>query len=209
MTILSIPVELYAAYVLACAAIVIVPGPTVTVIIANSLRHGARAGMLNVAGTQAGLAIMLVVLAAGLQVIVESMSHVFDWIRLAGAAYLIWLGIKLLRSDGTVGAVKDVPRAHGSYFWQGFVVILSNPKALFFFGAFIPQFVNPAGNAIAQTILLGATFMVVATLLDGAYAVLAGGAGKWLNHTRVRTLEIGSGVCLIVGGIWLALARRA
>ena len=108
-----------------------------------------------------------------------------------------------------MGAVKDVPRAHGSYFWQGFVVILSNPKALFFFGAFIPQFVNPAGNAIAQTILLGATFMVVATLLDGAYAVLAGGAGKWLNHTRVRTLEIGSGVCLIVGGIWLALARRA
>lgn len=208
MTVLSIPVELYAAYVLACIAIVIVPGPTVTVIIANSLRHGAKAGLLNVAGTQAGLAIMLGILAAGLQVIVESMAHVFDWIRLAGAAYLIWLGVKLLRSDGKLGAIKDVPRANGSYFWQGFVVILSNPKALFFFGAFIPQFLNPDGNAVAQTLLLGATFMVVATVLDGAYALLAGGAGKWLSQTRVRALEVGSGLCLIGGGIWLALARR-
>jgi homoserine/homoserine lactone efflux protein len=208
MTILSIPVELYAAYVAACIAIIIVPGPTVTVIIANSLRHGARAGLLNVAGTQAGLAIMLVVLAAGLQIIVESMAHVFDWVRLAGAAYLVWLGIKLLRSDGTMGAVKDVPRAHGAYFWQGFIVILSNPKALFFFGAFIPQFLNPEGNAIAQTLLLGATFMVVATVLDAAYALLAGGAGRWLSRTRVRALEIGSGLCLIGGGIWLAFTRR-
>jgi homoserine/homoserine lactone efflux protein len=188
MTILSIPVELYAAYVAACIAIIIVPGPTVTVIIANSLRHGARAGLLNVAGTQAGLAIMLVVLAAGLQIIVESMAHVFDWVRLAGAAYLVWLGIKLLRSDGSMGAVKDVPRAHGAYFWQGFIVILSNPKALFFFGAFIPQFLNPEGNAIAQTLLLGATFMVVATVLDAVLRA-AGWRGRPLAqpHAGART----------------------
>jgi threonine/homoserine/homoserine lactone efflux protein len=208
MTILSIPIELYITYVLACAAVVIVPGPSVTVIIANSLRHGTRAGLLNVAGTQAGLAIMLLVLAAGLQIIVESLSHVFDIIRWLGAAYLVWLGIKLLRSDGTLGNVADVPRARGSFFWQGFVVILSNPKALFFFGALIPQFLNPEGSALAQTILLGATFMAVATVLDGAYAVLAGGAGKWLSQTRVRALEISSGLCLIGGGVWLALVRR-
>ncbi len=209
MTILSLSVEVYLAYVLACIAIVIVPGPTVTVIIANSLRHGAKAGLLNVAGTQVGLAVMLGVLAGGLHYIVESVAHVFDWLRLAGAAYLIWLGIKLLRSDGTMGNATDVPRANGSFFWQGLVVILSNPKALFFFGAFIPQFVDPSGNAMAQTVLLGATFMLVATILDGAYALLAGGAGKWLSRTRVRALEIGSGICLIGGGVWLALARRA
>ncbi len=208
MTILSIPVELYAAYVLACAAVAIVPGPSVTVIIANSLRHGTRAGLLNVAGTQAGLAVMLLILAAGLQFIVESLAQVFDIIRWLGAAYLIWLGIKLLRSDGTMGRVADVPRAHGSFFWQGFVVVLSNPKALFFFGALIPQFLTPGGNALAQTVLLGATFIAVATPLDSSYAFLAGGAGKWLSRTRVKALEVGSGLCLIGGGLWLALARR-
>lgn len=208
MTVLSIPIELYAAYVLACAAVAIVPGPSVTVIIANSLRHGTRAGLLNVAGTQAGLAVMLLILAAGLQFIVESLAHVFDIIRWLGAAYLIWLGIKLLQSDGTMGKVADVPRAHGSFFWQGFVVVLSNPKALFFFGALIPQFLTPGGNALAQTVLLGATFIAVATPLDSSYALLAGGAGKWLSRTRVRALEVGSGLCLIGGGLWLALARR-
>jgi threonine/homoserine/homoserine lactone efflux protein len=204
----AISPELYLAYVAACIAIVIVPGPTVTVIIANSLRHGARAGLLNVAGTQAGLAIMLGVLAAGLHVIVAGLAQVFDIVRLAGAAYLVWLGVKLWRSDGTLGLGAERARARGSFFWQGFVVVLANPKALFFFGAFIPQFLNPSGSAIAQTLLLGATFMAVATVLDGAYAVLAGGAGRLLSRTRVRALEMVSGTCLVGGGIWLALMRR-
>lgn len=198
--------EAYLAYLLASAVLVIVPGPSVTVIIANSLRHGQRAGLLNVAGTQAGLAIMLAVLAVGLQAIVAGMAGVFDWIRLIGAAYLIWLGVKLLRSDGTMGRAET---ARGSFFWQGFMVILSNPKALFFFGAFIPQFVDPEGDPLVQTLVLGLTFMVVATVFDGAYALLAGGAGRWLTRRRVRVLEVASGCCLIGGGVWLALTRRA
>lgn len=204
----AISPELYLAYVAACIAIVIVPGPTVTVVIANSLRHGPRAGLLNVAGTQAGLVIMLGVLAAGLHVIVASLAQVFDVVRLAGAAYLVWLGIKLWRSDGTLSHAAGRVRARGSFFWQGFLVILSNPKALLFFGAFIPQFLNSSGNAIVQTLVLGVTFMAVATLLDGSYALLAGGAGKLLSRSRVRVLEMVSGTCLVGGGIWLALLRR-
>lgn len=198
----------YLAYVLACVVVVIVPGPTVTVIIANSLRDGTRAGFLNVAGTQAGLAAMLIVLALGLQVIVENIGHVFEWVRLAGAAYLVWLGIKLLRSDGTLGRSEGQDRPGNSYFWQGFLVILSNPKALLFFGAFIPQFVDPAGNAILQTLLLGATFMAVATIFDGAYAVAAGRAKNMLARHNVRRIEIASGSLMIGGGLWLALQRR-
>ena len=198
----------YLAYVLACVVVVIVPGPTVTVIIANSLRDGTRAGFLNVAGTQAGLAAMLIVLALGLQVIVENIGHVFEWVRLAGAAYLVWLGIKLLRSDGTLGRSEGQDRPGNSYFWQGFLVILSNPKALLFFGAFIPQFVDPAGNAILQTLLLGATFMAVATIFDGAYAVAAGRAKSMLARHNVRRIEIASGSLMIGGGLWLALQRR-
>ncbi len=203
-----IGIELYLAYVAACIAIVIVPGPTVTVIIANSLRQGSRAGLMNVAGTQAGLAVMLLILAAGLQVIVANLAEVFDWLRIFGAAYLIWLGVKLLRSDGRLGAPEPEKPGTRSFFWQGVLVILSNPKALLFFGAFIPQFIDPAGNAVYQTIMLGLTFMVVATVLDCAYALAAGRAGHWLSRTRVRLLERISGICLIGGGLWLALARR-
>ena len=176
-------------------------------IIANSLRHGASAGLRNVAGTQFGILTMIVVLAAGLSVVVELMSYAFDWLRLIGAAYLIWLGIKLWRARGTLAETGSA-RSGESFFWQGFIVIWSNPKALFFFGAFIPQFVDPAGAAVMQSMLLGVIFMVVATVFDGAYAILAGRTGALLSQKNVRLVEMVSGTCLIGGGIWLALARR-
>jgi len=198
------------AYLAACAVIVAVPGPTVTVIIANSLRSGPSAGLMNVAGTQAGLLIMIGVLALGLETIVTQAGAVFDVLRLLGAAYLIWLGIKMWRSDGRLGqAAPGVRRSHAHYAWQGFLVIWSNPKALLFFGALIPQFVNPDGNAALQVTLLGLTFMAVALVLDGAYAVAAGKAGALLSRRNVRWLERVSGTFLIGGGLWLALSRRA
>lgn len=196
----------YLAYVAACIALVLVPGPTVTLIVANSMRHGAMAGLLNVAGTQAGLAVMLVILALGLSFLVEAAGAIFDWVRLLGAAYLIWLGIKLWRAGGTSTSGDAPPRS--GFFWQGLLVIWSNPKALLFFGAFIPQFVDPTGNTIAQTLLLGATFMAVATVLDGAYGLLAARAGGLMSRRRLSVVEKLSGSFLIGGGLWLALARR-
>ena len=199
--------QLYLAYVAACFAIVIVPGPTVTLIIANSLRHGARAGLLNVAGTQLGLAAMIAILCIGLASIIASMGVWFDWVRLAGAAYLVWLGIRLLRSPGSPGAPGPAPTPRGGFLLQGFLVILSNPKALLFFGAFIPQFVDPDGAYVRQIVVLGLTFMAVASLCDGAYAVVTGGASALLSRTRVRLLARASGLLLIGGGVWLGLMR--
>src|SRR5918994_7305442 len=97
------PLDLYLAYIVACALITLIPGPTVTVIIANSLAHGARAGLLNVAGTQLGLALMMATLIAGLTSVIAAMGWLFDWLRYAGAAYLVWLGYKLLRSPDAIG----------------------------------------------------------------------------------------------------------
>jgi len=209
-------VSLYLAYVAACIAIVIVPGPSVTVIIANSLAHGTRAGLMSVAGTQAGLMVLMGVLVVGLSTLMAQAGAVFDILRIVGAVYLIWLGIKLWRSGGRSGGrLGDVdataPKAPtGMYFFmQSFWVVLANPKALLFFGAFIPQFVDPAGNPMAQTILLAGIFMVVATVLDGAYAIGAGWAGTRLTRSRVRLVERLSGTFLIAGGVWLALTRRA
>jgi homoserine/homoserine lactone efflux protein len=199
--------EIWLAYLIACVVVAIVPGPTVTLIVANSLTHGTRAGLLNIAGTQLALALMIGILVVGLASIIETMGWWFDWVRLAGAAYLVWLGCKLLRSSGALDRPGQVPAPRGGFFLQGFLVMLSNPKVLLFFGAFIPQFVDPRGDHVWQVALLGATAMAVAMISDGAYAVLTGRAGTLLAPRHVRPVSRASGVCLIGGGVWLALAR--
>ena len=199
--------ELYLAYVLTCAVIALIPGPTVTVIVANSLRYGARAGLLNVAGTQLGLGLMMLILVVGLSSVIAAMGWLFEWLRWAGAAYLVWLGYKLLRSPEMIYQENDKTIPRGGFLLQGFLVLMANPKALLWFGAFIPQFVDPSGNYVGQIILLGVTAMAVALVSDGAYAVLTGRAGAFLSKKRIRLVSRLSGGFLIGGGIWLALTR--
>jgi threonine/homoserine/homoserine lactone efflux protein len=199
--------EVYLAYLIACAVVAIVPGPTVTLVVANSLAHGTRAGLLNVAGTQLALALMIGILVVGLASVIETMGWWFDWLRLAGAAYLAWLGWRLLRAPGALETPGRTPAPRGGFFLQGFLVMLSNPKVLLFFGAFIPQFVDPRADHALQVALLGLTAMAVAMVSDGAYAVLSGRAGTLLARRHLRRLSRASGLCLIGGGVWLALAR--
>ncbi len=200
--------ETYVAFCLAAAALAFVPGPTVTVIIANSLRHGTSAGLMNVLGTQAGFLIWLVIAALGLGAAIEVMGVWFDVLRYAGAAYLVWLAIKLFRSNGDLAVAVDRARPNGSFFLQGFIVIISNPKMLVLFGAMIPPFITPGGDPIRQILLLGGTFMAIALAGDTAYALLAGRAGAWLSRSRIRSLEIASGCFLMAGGVWMALRGR-
>ncbi|PCJ85841.1 MAG: transporter [Hyphomicrobiales bacterium] len=203
--------SVYLTFVAACIAVVIVPGPTVTVIIANSLRSGTGAGLAIVAGTQLGVFVILCVLATGLSTIIEFVGEAFVWIKLIGAAYLLYLGISLWRAGGSALNVEKAREktTFKRMFIQGFIVILANPKFLFFFGVFIPQFINPQGDAVLQTFIFGGTFMVVATVLDAGYAFLAGGAGNLLTQTRIRIVQRISGSLLILGGIWMALQRRS
>lgn len=200
--------ESYLAFCAAATALAIVPGPTVTVIIANSLRFGSRAGLLNVAGTQAGVLVWLAIAVAGLGAAIKLMGVWFDVLRWAGALYLIWLGIKIFLSKGDLAMVVDRARPNGSFLLQGFIVIMSNPKMLVLFGALIPPFLSRDGNVLNETMLLGGTFMVIAAVGDTLYALLAGRAGKWLSHSRIRAIEIASGLCLTLGGVWLALRGR-
>src|SRR5262249_47622975 len=203
----TMSLSLYLAYVAACVVIVVVPGPTVTLTISNALTHGTRAALINVAGSQAGLAGMLALVLVGLTSLVKNQGVWFDWLRLAGAAYLVWLGWKLLRAKGSLGGRADAPRPRGGFFLQGFLVLMSNPKALLLFGAFIPQFVDPNGNYVAQVILLGVTFMAVATVGDSAYALVAGPAPALMSPPRGRTVSRVSGAFLVGGGGWVARGR--
>jgi threonine/homoserine/homoserine lactone efflux protein len=200
--------ELFLAYLIATIVIIIVPGPTVTLIIANSLRYGPRAGLLNVAGGQFGIALMIALVGLGLASLIEAMGFWFVWVKLAGAAYLIWLGLKLIRSPGAIGETGTAPKPRGGFFLQGFLVAVSNPKTLVFFGAFIPQFIDPARDYGLQIAIMGATAIVVASISDGMYAVLVGGAGRKLSQRAIRWLSRVSGGMLISGGAWLALNRQ-
>ena len=200
-------IEIYLAYVLACLVITIIPGPTVTLIVANSLTHGTRAGLLNVAGTQAGLAVCIGIVAIGLASFIQAIGWWFDWLRIAGAAYLIWIGWKLIRSSGAIDMSGAARKPRGGFLLQGFLVMLSNPKTLFFFGAFIPQFIDPARDYLTQVAIMGPTAMIVALTSDGFYAIAVGRARRLLTQRRVRFVNRASGACLIGGGVWLALTR--
>jgi homoserine/homoserine lactone efflux protein len=197
--------ETWLAFCAASVALAIVPGPTVTVIVANSLRHGARAGLMNVAGTQVGAAIWLCIAALGLQALIALMGVWFDLLRYAGAAYLVWLGIQLLLSKGDLAVASDRVRPRGSFFLQGFVVILSNPKMLVLFGAMIPPFLSRGGNPGLEVLILGLTFCGIAAASDSLYALAAGRAGAWMTRSRIRVVEVLSGIFLTAGGAWMAL----
>ncbi len=199
--------ELYSAYLVACLIIMLVPGPSVTLVIASSIRHGVRAGLLNVAGGQLGLAAMVAIVAIGLTSLIEGMGHWFEWLRLIGAAYLIWLGIQMLRSHGRLDAAGAPAAPRGGFFLQGFLVAVSNPKTLIFFGAFLPQFIDANGNYATQIGIMGVTALVFAAVSDSAYALVAGRAGKLLSANRVKLLSRISGGFLIGGGLWLAFSR--
>ena len=117
--------SLYGAFVLACLVIILVPGPTVTLIVANSIRYGTRAGLANVAGTQVGLGAAIAVVGVGLTSLIEGMGHWFEWVRLLGAAYLIWMGIQMLRSKGALNPDGTARRPRGGFFLQGLTNSLS------------------------------------------------------------------------------------
>ena len=199
--------DLYAAFLLACIVIVIVPGPSVTLIVANSLRHGTRAGLLSVAGTQAGLVVIIAVVGIGVTSAVEALGHWFDVLRLIGAAYLVWIGWRMLRAEGGIEASASPKAPRGGFLLQSLLVALSNPKTLVFFGAFFPQFLDPGGDHVLQIAIMGVTALVVAAVSDGAYALLSGRAGRILAKHRVRLISRLTGGFLIGGGVWLALTR--
>ncbi|MBI5132186.1 MAG: LysE family transporter [Rhodopseudomonas palustris] len=200
--------ELYLTYVAACVALALLPGPVVTLVIANGLRHGTRAALANIAGAQLGLGLVIALVAAGLTTLMATMGYWFDWVRFLGAAYLVWLGIGLIRRP-VEGVATDAPPPppRGGFFLQGLLVLLANPKVLVFFGAFIPQFVDMQRDHVPQVALLGVTFMAIVAVTDAIYALLAGRARTMFSARRTRLLSRISGGFMIGGGLWLALSR--
>ncbi|MCR4267344.1 LysE family translocator [Nitratireductor sp. ZSWI3] len=200
--------ETYTAFVIVCLIATVVPGPTNMLIVANGMRHGVRAGLLNVVGTLVSLSIMIAVAGIGLTSLIEVAGHWFEWIKLVGAAYLCWLGWKMIRASGEAAEDRPANAApRRGFFMQGFLVSMGNPKQLLFFGALLPQFIDPAASHAVQIAIMGGTALLFSAVSDGSYAVASGSIGRRLTPRRVRQIARVGGGFLMGGGLWIALSR--
>lgn len=204
--------HLYLAYCLAVGILMLIPGPVVTLVVANSLSHGSRCGLVAGAGASLGNAILLAGTAVGLIAFFAWLSEVFDVIRWAGALYLIWLGIKAWRSHagpGTNRASVGAPSGR-AVFVQGFLVAITNPKAIVFYIAFLPQFIDvhrPVGPQLLEMI---GTMIVLGLISDSTYALLAGRIRGWLAVPARRRLQSRISGSLLIGiGCGLLLVRQS
>jgi threonine/homoserine/homoserine lactone efflux protein len=198
--------ELFTAFLLITLLLMLVPGPIVTLVLATSARQGMRAGLVTVAGTSCGSAVLLTAIALGLGFVLSHALAWFEMLRWLGAAYLVWLGIQAWRGAGRGEPLPPNDRIH---FGRGFLVALSNPKTIAFFTAFLPQFLDPSLPAARQLAVMCSVSVLIGTVTDCGWAILAGLGRVWfMKPARAKLLGRLSGVTLIGGGIWLSLARR-
>jgi len=190
-------------FLIASFLVVIVPGPTVSLIIANSLKSGTRAGILNVAGTQIGLIILILLLAMGFKVISPFLEDLIKFVRIVGAFYLMILGYLSFSSKELSDNSEKIKKFDKKFILQGFIVILSNPKAFLFLGAFIPQFININQPIGSQIIYFGILFMIVGAIFDGMYAVVFGKFREIIINKYINILNKLGGTLLFFVGLWL------
>lgn len=199
--------QLFSAFLLLTVILVLTPGPIVTLVIATGATRGVRAGLITVAGSTVGNALLVSGIALGLSLVITYAAVIFEWLRWVGAAYLVWLGIQSWRHAGKEAEVAP-PRGH-VYFRRGFLAAITNPKTIAFFTAFLPQFIDPSLPAGHQLTVMCAVAVTMASVTDCGWAVVASaGRSLFLRNASAKWLGRVSGLALIGGGVWLSLARR-
>jgi threonine/homoserine/homoserine lactone efflux protein len=170
-------------FIAATSILVFMPGPNTLYIIARSIQQGRRAGIISSLGVQVGTLLHIAAAVLGLSALLLSSALAFNVVKYAGAAYLIYLGVKTLLTKEQIGPAREIQKASLSrVFYQGVVVNLLNPKTALFFFAFLPQFIDAARGRVAmQIVLFGTILVVIGTLGDSVYALAAGSVGAWLR----------------------------
>ncbi len=201
--------EILITYVFVCVILAATPGPTMSLVVANSSLHGLRAGFMTIAGNTAGLVILVTIAVLGMNTLMVFVAQWFDWLRWIGAAYLIWLGISQIRNASLHVQDNDISKQSGNHHVQGFFIALSNPKVLLFLGAFFPQFISPDGDIGNQLIILAVLFVVTLSLVDCLIAVFAFRAATYLSSQWRHLTEYAAGSILILGGLGLIIFRKS
>lgn len=202
-------IELYLTFILATAVLIAIPGPNVALIVANSLTHGRRYGLITVAGTSAAMIPQLALTVAGMTGALVLFSHLLEWLRWIGVVYLAYLGFRAIRTAPIdLTNIRPEPRSPRKIFLRGFLVSLTNPKTLLFYGAFFPQFVEPNGNIVEQLWLLSGTFLVIAIMLDACWVLVGGRFRSFLACRGVLRNRLAGGF-YFAAALGLAGARRS
>ena len=209
------PIDSVLAFAVAAFVLIIIPGPSVLFVVSRGVALGRRAALLSVLGNEAGLFVHVVAVAVGLGAVVERSAAVFTVLKLAGAAYLVYLGVKAIRSRRSLRGVLDaatLPKRGRRLFGEGFLVGVGNPKVIIFLAAILPQFVDRNGGpAGLQMLVLGMLFIVIALICDSVWATAAGSARNAIASSPRGLERMGAagGVVMIGLGVRLALVGRA
>lgn len=208
MTELFPPWPLFSAFLLASLVLAVTPGPVVIYVVTRSLVQGRRSGLVSVAGVALGNLGNALAASVGLAALFAISSIAFSVIKYAGALYLVYLGVQMLRASPVensiaISATVSLKRV----FRDGFVVALLNPKTTVFFAAFLPQFLSAGAPPMVQGMALGSLFVAIATITDSAYALAAGAAAPALRGNVIRRIgrRLGGGVFIGLG-VFTALA---
>ncbi len=199
---------LFLAFIVAVTLLMLTPGPNMALIIGNSVAYGPRYGFLTIAGTTSAMVVQLSLTGLGMAQLLGEMGVWFEWLRWVGVAYLFYLGIQQWRAPVVdIAEIRTQPAPARAIYFRALVVSLTNPKTLFFYAVFFPQFVVMSRAIAPQILVLSITFVLLAFVVDGAWVMLADRARGLLGRSgRVRNRV--SGGFLMGAGAILAVAGR-
>ena len=203
--------ELWLGFVVASGVLLVIPGPTLMLVLGHALAHGRRSAWSTVPGVAMGDLTAISLSCAGLGAVLATSATLFTLLKLAGAAYLFWLGVRMWRTSPTdPTSVPSAPRSARSMLMEAYTVTALNPKSIVFFVAFVPQFLAPASPLLPQLLVLIPTFVALAALNAALFALLAGSLrGSFQRHALRLWLDRLGGTVLIGAGAWMLAWRRA
>ncbi len=204
-------IETWIAFVLAATIILVIPGPTIILVVSQAITHGRRSVIPLATGVLLGDFTAMAFSLLGLGAILSASAALFVSLKWIGAIYLIYLGVKLWRSHSadTSVAYSEKGNSARSLFKNAFIVTALNPKSIAFFVAFLPQFVTPQESTVTQLFILGATFLFLGTINAALYAIFAGQLSDTLKKNTVRKwLNRCGGSALIGAGLFTAAMQR-